>query len=69
MARRGGDPRWITARHPGRCVRCGKPFPKGAAVFWYPASKTVYANGCADDAAGEFEACRQDEDIFVNASL
>lgn len=61
-----GDPRWITARYPGKCGKagCGAPIKKGDRAFSYPSTRTLYGSACghADQGARDFEAARQDED-------
>ena len=61
-----GDPRWITARRPATCFRCGRPIAKGQQAYFYPNTQSLYceADACGKQAARDFEAHRQDEDGF-----
>lgn len=55
VARYAGDPRWIVARDPGTCRRCGGPVPAGARGFYYPHGRTLLCEECGGPAAAEFE--------------
>jgi hypothetical protein len=59
-----GDPRKITARRPGTCAKCGKPFLAGERIFYYPKGKQTYSGECALAAERDFEAARSDEDAM-----
>jgi hypothetical protein len=63
MARYSLDPRWIVAKYAG-ADRDGRPFQKGARVFYYPATKTILAGEAAEQAARDFEAACQDESFY-----
>ena len=52
-----GDPYWMTARYPGKCAGCHRPFPKGEQVFRYKSGK-VFAESCH---CGDSESARFDE--------
>jgi len=40
-----GDPYWLTAKYPGTCAGCRKPFPRGAQVFRFKSGK-MFAEEC-----------------------
>lgn len=62
MARYSNDPRWVEARFPGKCARCGASIAKGARAFFYPSSRSLYCAGdCGDEASADFEAAAFDE--------
>lgn len=56
-----GDPRWLQARYPGECDKCGEPFKKGARIFWYPNGRKAYSGRCAEAAAADFNAIAADD--------
>jgi hypothetical protein len=39
------DPRWITAKYPGRC-HCGKGIQPGERAMYYPRNKKVACDEC-----------------------
>ncbi len=61
-----GDPRWITARFPSKCAKCGQPINKGERAFYYPNGKQIFAVPCghAEDNARDFEALAFDEAMY-----
>jgi hypothetical protein len=63
-----GDPRWLTARYPGKCggKDCQQPINPGDQVFYYPQGKIVLAKPCghADTAAADFNSAKFDEEGF-----
>jgi hypothetical protein len=58
------DPRWLPARFPGKCTKCGEAFTKGRMIFYYPLTKTALSGGCAIVAADEFDAAKRDEEFY-----
>lgn len=62
------DPKWITARYAAKCAKAGcvTAINAGERVFYYPEDGSVYGRACghAEQAAGDFEACRFDEDGY-----
>jgi hypothetical protein len=58
-----GDPRWLEAKQPSRCKKCGRDINAGERVYYYPKTKTVYCDGedCGKQAARDFEAAAFDE--------
>ena len=57
------DPRWITAKYDGTDAK-GLPFRKGDRVFYFPATRGIYAGQNAGEAAARFESDRADEDVY-----
>ena len=57
------DPRWITAKWPGK-DRDGAEYKKGDRVFYYPLTKTIVAGEAAEKAAREFASDRADEEFI-----
>ena len=57
------DPRWITAKWPGK-DRDGAEYKKGDRVFYYPLTKTIVAGEAAEKAAREFASDRADEEFM-----
>jgi hypothetical protein len=57
-----GDPYWLTAKYPGTCAGCGKPFVKGERVFRFKNGK-LYAErcGCGTHESASFQAAAADE--------
>lgn len=70
MSRRyyASDPRWITARYPGKCEHCGATIKAGASIFYYPSSKTVLCAGeeCGKQADRDTNAANHDERWMQN---
>ncbi len=50
------DPRWITVRFEGNCVRCKRPIHPGKRAFYYPEDRSLYceADDCGKAASREF---------------
>ena len=59
----GRDPRWITAKYSGVDAK-GLAFKRGDDVFYFPATRTIYAGLNADEASRRFESERADEDCY-----
>jgi len=61
------DPRWITARYPGKCTAkdCGAPIPKGASVYYYPSTKSIYCFDCGQGLKADFDASVWDEEQYA----
>jgi len=57
------DPRWITAKFPGKCSKCGEAIHKGNSIFYYPIGKRVYVNECAEKASRDFHSMVADESM------
>lgn len=64
-----GDPYWFTARFPGVCKGCGKPFKKGEQVFKYK-DGSLFGDkcGCGEAHQRDFEACAADEAFYNQGS-
>jgi Ni/Co efflux regulator RcnB len=58
-----GDPRWITAKYPGK-TSDGTAFKKGDLVLYYPNTKTFLAGDKAKAEWRKFEMAVQDEDVY-----
>jgi hypothetical protein len=58
-----GDPRWITAKYPGK-TSDGTAFKKGDLVLYYPKTKTFMAGEKAKAEWRKFEEAVQDEDVY-----
>lgn len=58
-----GDPRWLTAKWPGKCSapKCGKPIAKGERVFYYPNGKRILCPACGEQGEREFTAAAFDD--------
>ena len=52
-----GDPYWMTAKYPGNCAGCGKPFERGESVFRFKSGK-MFAESCG---CGIYESERFEE--------
>lgn len=70
MAQYRDDPRWITARFDGLCLKCGKGFKRGESVWFYPAKRyerrgRPYCESCGTPMAAEFRAAAEDEDFLM----
>ena len=59
-----GDPYAIKARKSGSCNHCGKPFPPGVQIVWWPRTRRATGPCCADAAYARFRLEAADEDIF-----
>lgn len=64
MARYKNDPRWITAKYAGKCIRCSNTTPKGAKLFYYPIGKSVYCAACGEVESAKFEQYALDEEFY-----
>ena len=64
MPRYANDPRWITARFPSTCKKCGCSIKKDAEVFYYPKNKEAFCESCGKPMSDEFNACSQDEAVY-----
>ena len=53
------DPRWITARYPGRC-HCGKEIKPGDRAMYYPRDQAI----ACDECGGVTDAQLADEDNY-----
>lgn len=53
------DPRWITARYPGKCY-CGKDIKPGDSVMYYQRGKSVACDDCGLVTEGRLA----DEDLY-----
>jgi hypothetical protein len=64
MRRYKCDPRWITVRFEGECVRCKRPIHAGERAFHYPKDRSLYcgAEECGKAASREFSARAFDEE-------
>lgn len=60
---RGQDPYWTTARFDSKDAH-GAPVKKGARIFYFPNTKTVFQGEAAEREARSFEAARADEDFL-----
>ena len=58
------DPRWITAKWPGK-DREGAEYKKGARVFYYPLTKTIVAGEAAEAHVDVTVAERQGRPLLV----
>jgi hypothetical protein len=69
MRRCKSDPRWITVRFEGYCVRFKRPIRPGKRAFCYPEDRSLYceAEDCRKAASPEFSARAFDEEH--NASM
>ncbi len=58
------DPRWITVRFRGECVRCRHAIRTGERAFYYPEGRSLYCKTeeCGGAASREFSARAFDED-------
>ena len=66
MARYSLDPKWITVKYSGSCVKCGTALERGSRAYYRPNGKHLYGQDCcgaADTEAREFEALSFDEDF------
>lgn len=63
------DPRWLTARYPGTCRRCGRPIARGARAYYYPSDKSLYcdADGCGGACERDFRSMAMDEELYGGA--
>ncbi len=61
------DPRWITARFASR-GECGHQIAKGATVFWYPLTRSVFCPACSDAEAASFRASTDDERAYATSA-
>jgi hypothetical protein len=60
---RARDPHWVIADKPGHdTVR--QQYDKGARLWVYPGTGSVYSGETAEQMARDFEAARQDEDVY-----
>jgi hypothetical protein len=62
MAKYSRDPRWITARFPGRCKKCGKKVETGGTVYYLPVGKAIYCKDCGEEAARRFVVEAMDDE-------
>ena len=61
MATYSKDPKWLTARYPGRCAGCGESIRRGSEIFYYPIGRKVFSGKCADDASRDFQSMTASE--------
>ena len=64
MPRYKCDPRWITVRFEGTCVRCKRSIHPGERAFYYTDDRSLYCAGeeCGKAASREFSAQVFDEE-------
>ncbi len=64
MPRYKCDPRWITVRFDGTCVRCKRSIHPGEPAFYYPRERSLYCEGeeCGKAASRDFSALVSDEE-------
>lgn len=58
------DPKWLTARFNSTCVKCKNTIKKGTEIFYYPKTKAVFCEACAEIESKSFDAIVQDEDFY-----
>lgn len=59
-----GDPRWLTAKYPASCKKCGRQIKPGERMFYYPQTKTVYCDGeCGQAASRDFGSAAFDDEM------
>lgn len=58
-----GDPYWITARYPGRCMnpKCQGHIPTGSRAFYWPKGRMLECRKCGEASERKFLAECQDE--------
>jgi len=63
MRRYKCDPRWITVRFEGNCLRCKRAIHPGERTFYYPEDRSLCceADDCGKAASREFSARAFDE--------
>lgn len=61
-----GDPHWTTAKFDSVCskVGCGKKIKKGAKIFYYPRTKSVYCEEHGKIAEKDFRSKVEEEDYY-----
>lgn len=64
MPRYKYDPRWITVRFEGTCVRCKRSIHPEERAFYYTSDRSLYCAGeeCGKAASREFSAQVFDEE-------
>ncbi len=58
------DPFWLNAKYGGKCSKCQKEFNKGDKVFYYPLTKDIFFDDCANAASRDFNSLASDEDMY-----
>ena len=60
------DPYWTKARFVSKCSKCGGSIKKGADIFYYPRTRSVFceSDNCGGAASRDFESCAFDEMVY-----